>query len=110
METQNEIEQRNFFHISLIILRNSFLTVINILMLKVLTGMEEASVAQIFSTLFSGGVRRMKRMYSSFRCGELSVQRAVPLGRIVLSFYVLNNSGTYKRTLKLVRGLAHAHT
>jgi len=75
-------------------------------MLKVLTGMEEASVAQALSRLFSGGMRRIDRIYSSFAYGELQVQRAGPLGRVVLSYHVLRNSRTCscKRTLKISAG------
>jgi len=46
--------------------------------------MEVDSVPYALSGLFSGGRRRIKRMYSSFGCDKLQVQRAVPLGSCVL--------------------------
>ena len=78
-----------FFYISLGFWKNSFFTCNKpILVLKVLTAMEEPSVAQALSRLVSGGRRRIKRMYWSIACGELQIQWAVPLGKAVLSYHV----------------------
>ena len=74
--------------------------------------MEEPSVAQARSILFSGRRQRIRRMYSSFACGELQVQWDVPLGRYVLSYHVFKYFRTCscKRTLKISAELYKTYT
>ena len=101
------VTENYFFYISLGFWKNSFFTCNKpIRVLKVLTAMEEPSVAQALSRLVSGGRRRIKRMYWSIACGELQIQWAVPLGKAVLSYHVFKyfEFVFVKEHWKLVRG------
>jgi len=75
-------------------------------MLKVLTGMEEPSVAQAVSKLFGGGGDALKEC-STFACGELQVEWAVPLGRAVFNYF---RTCSCKSRMKNSAGLLKTHT